>query len=144
MPEPERSTERKENQMLKFSLLSLAALLALVVAAPALAQEDFPLKPPVAGQFPLKVQIVSDEPLASLCIDRVDVDPPLELFCLQDPPFAAGSTIDLLFLIPITPGDDAEIRARVMDMTGNASGYSPNAAIADFTAPAAPVLIATP
>ena len=115
-------------------------LVFLALATSAQAQEDILLPAPIAGQFPIKVEIVSNEPLASLCIERVDVSPPIELFCLADPDFAAGSIIQLQVLIPITPGDDAEIRAVVTDLTGNRSAYSPNAAIADFTAPSAPIL----
>ncbi len=125
--------------MFKFLLL-----VSMVFATSAMAQPDILLPAPSAGQFPIKVEIVSNEPLASLCIERVDVSPPVELFCLDTPEFAAGSVIQLQVLIPITPGDDAEVRAFVVDLTGNRSGYSPNAAIADFTAPAAPILLITP
>ena len=115
-------------------------LVFLALATSAQAQEDILLPAPIAGQFPIKVEIVSNEPLASLCIERVDVSPPIELFCLADPDFAAGSIIQLQVLIPITPGDDAEIRAGVTDPTGNRSASPPNPPFFIHTDPTVPQL----
>ena len=125
-------------------MFKLPLLMSLVFATSAMAQSDFPLKPSVEGRHPLRVEITSNEPLSQLCIDRVDVSPPLELICVGNPESAVGSVIDLLVPLTVTPGDDAEIRARVVDMAGNTSIYSPNAAIADFTKPSAPILLLTP
>lgn len=122
----------------------LLPLFFLALASPALAQEDIQLPAPIAGLYPLKVEIVSNEPLSKLCVDRVDLGAPFELLCVADPPSAAGSVIKLDILVMTTPGDDAELRAYVVDKQDNRSGYSPNAAFADFTAPAAPILLATP
>lgn len=138
---PETKDQMKGNLMPKLILLPM---MLLALATPALAQEDIQLKPPEAGLHTFHAKLLSNEPLSALCFDRVDVDPVEELLCIPVPVFAVGTVLEIQLLIPVTPGDNAEIRGAAIDMMGNREGYSENAVIRDFTAPSNPVFVVDP
>lgn len=131
--------------MTKSKILALTSLVLLTSASPALAQPaDIALKPPEAGLHTFHAELLSNEPLSALCFDRVDVDPVEELLCVPVPVFAVGTVLEIKILVPVTIGDDAEIRGAAVDTMGNREGYSENAVTRDFTAPPPPILVVAP
>lgn len=95
---------------------------------------------PVAGVYTIRVMAPPETDVAQVCLDRVDVnDARLErVSCL---PATANEVVTFTITVPVTPGNDAVLRAVAIDQSGNESAYSADTAVLDFTAPTAPSFI---
>jgi hypothetical protein len=91
--------------------LCLGIVIALT-AGLATAQEDIPVTDvipllPIDGEFPVKFQAPPDEDIDQVCCLRTDVNPWIELGCVDVTP----SEIKIMSaVVTETPGNDAELR----------------------------------
>lgn len=98
---------------------------------------------PVAGVYTIKVQAPSDSDMSEVCLDRVDdsTSPASQLERLTCLPAGPDAVVTFTVTVPVTPGSDAVLRAKALDLSGNESAYSADAAVLDFTAPGAPSFV---
>jgi hypothetical protein len=114
--------------------LRLGAVIALA-AGLAEAQEDIPVETvipllPVGGEFPVKFQAPSDENVDQVCCLRTDVNPWIELGCVDVTP----SEIKVMDVtVTETPLNDAELRCYAIDDEELKSTLSAEAFELDFT-----------
>jgi len=126
-----------------FNIIRTTILLTVFMATNAVAQTATPTPMPdvlllkTGEVHTLHVQMPPDLDVISLCCYRVDAPNELDFGCIPSSP-SAIETWNLT--IPFTEGDDAEVRCTAVDTSGNVSDLSPNAGLADFTLPQAPVL----
>lgn len=105
------------------------------------AQEDITYAPVQRrGDYHIKVLPATDGvPTALVCVKRVDLVPHEVLGC---EPANPGEVVVVQVSVPVTPHDDAELRAFAYDVTdpvtANESEPSPNAGILIFTPPGRP------
>ena len=114
-----------------------AASFALVAAAHAQAPPPDIFPPIQAGTYAIGVLAPADLDMARVCLEEMELSPPLELVCAP-----AGPNETVNFTVTVTPaGTDIEIRGFAYDQAGNKSPPSPNAARIDLTAPAPPSIV---
>lgn len=121
-------------------LLSLLLAAALLVATPAVAQEDFVVIPD-GGIYTLKATW-DDSDYATVCF--FNEDSAEELGCVSQPepdPDPVHGQFCQIQITVMNPGADVNIRAFARDASNNQSNPSPNKATADFTPPTAPMII---
>jgi hypothetical protein len=117
-------------------------MLIVAFSSTAYAQDpnDILLMPKGLGLYEVKMQTPSDTDLDECGLDRVDVDPAVELHRFP----ATPDTLEVLnFQVPVTPRDDADIKGWCVDLVGNKSEFSVQVARADFTPPGRPGLSAS-
>lgn len=123
------------------AVLTLAAL--LVAASRAWAQSDVEYQPIARrGDYLVRVLPALDgTPTALVCLKRVDVVPAEVLGCS---PATPGVEVVIPISVPVTPNDDAEVRAFAYDYEDMAvaleSEPSANAGVLIFTPPRGPIL----
>lgn len=124
----------------------LITTVVLLMAGSALAQTPTPLpdipREPVGaiGTYRMKMEIRTgpgQENVFEACCVRTDVDPVEELGCN---PGVAGEITAWLANIPVTPGDNAEVRCYVNDPE-QSSEYTGNAYTINFTFPLLPPVL---
>ena len=121
-------------------------LLSAFLALPALAQEsgDITYHPVQRrGDYQVRVLAASEgTPTARICLKRVDAEPPTLLACAAATP---SQVITFNISVPVTPNNDAEIRAfaydHIDDLVAMESEPSENAGILIFTPPGRPKVI---
>ena len=124
--------------MIRRAIIAAALLGGLAGAAEA--QEEIRLTPD-AGVYTLAATWGTEPDLAQVCFFREDT---AEVLGCVTSPELHGSGVQAAILRAVlipNPGQDVSIRAYAEDTSGNRSGDSPNRAIADFTPPAAPVIL---
>lgn len=112
-------------------------LLALLMISRAEAQETRPDVPLllVDGKGPMKCVAPSDSDMAQVCFVRTDVTPLIELGCV---PAGPDEPVLLELTVPVTAGDDGEVRCYAVDTSGLVGDFSLNAGLADFSPPGRP------
>lgn len=127
--------------MVRKLLVALIPMLFFAVPASAQCPADLMLIK-VAGVYDFGIDPDGEVNLLQICCQRVDVDPVIDLSCID----ATSPPVDPLMGYPIsitvapTPGDDAEIRCYSEDNSGLLSVLSCNKGDIDFTAPRSPRL----
>ena len=102
---------------------------------------------PESGQYTIRCQAAETagggtlDPTtgtSEISFERVDAGNEVELARLQVDP-STGMAVAVV-TVAVTPGNDAEVACFALDRSGNRSERSVDSAVADFTAPGAPVM----
>jgi len=100
-------------------------------------QNDVPLNQ-ISGTYTMCCVSPGDADLADICFARVDLEPLIELGCVETTP---NATVCKDLEIATTTNIDAKIKCLAVDTSDISGDYSPNSGTVDFTKPGTPTVV---